>query len=321
MTVLATRSQVRTALLGQLGLPAAIDALRDGFLTARDDMPEPVRSRTGLPGGAGTATALLPGVVPGIPAYTVKTNAKFPASRPALRGVVCLHALADGELLMLADSAELTAWRTGLAAALATDLLAVPAADRVAVIGAGAQSRKMLSGLAALRPVRRLVVCDLDRLRAERFADEARDTYGMPTRVVSEPVAAAQAADITVLATWSRKPLLDVGQVPAGHHLTTLGADEPGKVELSAALLRKSHVIVDDARLVGKSGALGNVRMLPGDARAELAQVLAGIRPGRSDPDDITVYASIGLPWQDLALAWPVYRAIATDAPHFDLLA
>lgn len=321
MTVLANRSRVREAILGPVGLAGAVDALRAGFVAPRDDLPAAIRARTDLPGDAGTATALLPGVVAGVPAYTVKTNAKFPQAQPALRGVVCLHALDDGELLMIGDSAEITAWRTGLAAALGTHTLARADATRVAVVGAGAQAWITLAGLVALRAVSALAVCDLVPLRAERFAARAARRYGMPVTVVPDAVSAVRAADITVLATWSTRPLLERGQVPPGHHLTSLGADEPGKVELSAGVLRRSLVVVDDAQLVGRTGALGNVGMLPGDADAELGHVLAGVRGGRTSPEQTTVYAPIGLPWQDLALAWPVYHAIGADAPRFDLLA
>ncbi|HEY3506720.1 MAG TPA: ornithine cyclodeaminase family protein [Actinocatenispora sp.] len=321
MTVLANRSRVREAVLGPVGLAGAVDALRAGFVAPRDDLPAAVRARTDLPGDAGTATALLPGVVAGVPAYTVKTNAKFPQARPALRGVVCLHGLDDGRLLMIGDSAEITAWRTGLAAALGSHTLARADATRVSVVGAGAQAWITLAGLVSLREVDALAVCDLVPLRAERFAARAARRYGMPVTVVPDAAAAVRAADITVLATWSTRPLLERGQVPAGHHLTSLGADEPGKVELSSGVLRRSLVVVDDAQLVGRSGALGNVGMLPGDADAELGQVLAGVRAGRTSPDQTTVYAPIGLPWQDLALAWPVFQAVSADAPQFDLLA
>ncbi len=118
MTLLLNRSRI-TELLDP---DTVMTGLRAGFLAAGPDV-RPLRIRTDLP-GPGTATALLPGVIDGIPAYTVKVNAKFPDATPALRGLVCLHDLADGELLAVLDSATVTAWRTGLAAALATHALA-----------------------------------------------------------------------------------------------------------------------------------------------------------------------------------------------------
>lgn len=125
-----TRSQIDAL----INVGDVLTLLREGFQAATTS-PTPLRIRTDLP-GPGTATCLMPGLLPGIPAYAVKVNAKFPDAVPALRGVVCLHDLHTGELLALADSASLTAWRTGLAAALATHTLAHPDTDLVCSTGA-----------------------------------------------------------------------------------------------------------------------------------------------------------------------------------------
>ncbi|WP_240487389.1 ornithine cyclodeaminase family protein [Actinomadura flavalba] len=225
MTILLNRS----ALTALLDVPACLDALRAGFVAAPAGT-DARRIIAPLP-GPGTATALIPGLLPGVPAYTVKVNAKFPDARPALRGVVCLHDLATGELLALLDSATVTAWRTGLAAALGTHALAPPEAGRVAVIGAGAQADLVLRGLAALRTVTALTVCDLDAGRAETFADRHGVALNVPAVTAPDPRAAAGRADIVVTATWARTPLLDA--VAPGTHVTALGADEPGKSELA----------------------------------------------------------------------------------------
>lgn len=290
-----------------LDVPVCLSALQDGFRTG-SPVIGPQRIRTDLP-GAGTATVLIPGLIKGVPAYTVKVNAKFPGSRPALRGVVCLHYLASGELLALADSATVTAWRTGLSAALGTHALARPDAATVAVIGAGVQAGLVLRGLAALRPLGRLLVNDHDPDRAAGFASRhATIGSGIPTQVVLNAAEAARGAHIVVLATWSREPLLDVADVRPGTHITSLGADEPGKAELTAGLLRDSHVIVDDVALAVAMGALGNAGLTSADAAGTLAQVLQGQVRGRRDTHEITIYAPVGLPWQDLALTWVGYR-------------
>jgi ornithine cyclodeaminase len=307
MTVLLTRTDILRA----LDVPAVLDALRAGFRQSGDI--EPLRIRTDLP-GPGTATALLPGLIPGIPAYTVKVNAKFPDAAPALRGVVCLHDLTDGTLLALLDSATITAWRTGLAAALATDVLAGPATS-VGVVGAGAQAAMVIAGLVALREIEQLVVHDLDPERAAEFLVQ----QGIPGSVADSPQEVAAATDIVVLATWSRRALLTAADVLPGQHLTTLGADEPGKVELSADLLSAARVVVDDRKLAVQMGALGNVGLPIDAAHATFSEVLTGAAAGRRSTDEITVYAPVGLPWQDLAIAWPVHRA--ADGQTIDFLA
>jgi ornithine cyclodeaminase len=106
VTLLLSRSDLE----GLLDVGDCLAGLRQGFLAE----PSPIAARrvhTDLP-GPGTATALIPGLIEGIPAYTVKVNAKFPGSRPALRGVVCLHDARDGELLALLDSATSPPART-----------------------------------------------------------------------------------------------------------------------------------------------------------------------------------------------------------------
>lgn len=318
MTLLLSRSDLELL----LDVRSCIEELRRGF-TAPPSEPEAQRVRTDLP-GPGTATALIPGLVSGIPAYTVKVNAKFPGSRPALRGVVCLHDLQSGVLLALLDSATVTAWRTGLAAALGTDVLArAPEHARtVAVIGAGAQSGLVLSGLAALRRWDRLVVCDLDATRAQAFADARANDDHRPAAVTADARAAARQADIVVLATWSRSPLLDQGDVRPGAHVTSLGADEPGKAELSPALLKSGRLIVDDTRLALTCGALGTAGLTAVDAAGTLGDILRGTIPGRTTDTETTIYTPVGLPWQDLALAWTAYRLARESGTgrHFDFL-
>ncbi|MFJ8630028.1 ornithine cyclodeaminase family protein [Streptomyces sp. NPDC093568] len=297
MTLVLTRSDLEAVLTPE----ACLELLRDGFVRARDAAVAGQRVRTDLP-FPGTATALIPGVLPGIDAYTVKVNAKFPGARPALRGVICLHSGRDGELLALLDSATVTAWRTGLAAALGTHVLAGPG-DVLGVIGAGAQAELMVRGLAALRPHRTLVVHDTDDERAAAFA--ARHG-GRPAASARE---VAATADTVLLATWAREPLLRLADAREGGHFTSLGADEPGKQELSADLLRAAVLVVDDRELAAHTGALSAAGLPATAADATLADILRGDHPGRVSPDDRTVYAPVGLPWQDLALSWAAYRA------------
>lgn len=314
MTILLSRSDLEHL----FDVDTCIAALEQGFTATQSTIP-PQRVRTDLT-GPGTATALIPGLLDGIPAYTVKVNAKFPQSRPALRGVVCLHDLDTGELLAVLDSATVTAWRTGLSAALGTHVLARPTAATVAVIGAGAQADLVLRGLAAMRTWTNLLVCDLDDHQATDFAHRHNATTIIPG---PDARAAARRADIVVLATWSHTPLLDTDDLRPGAHATSLGADEPGKAELTAGLLTSGRTIVDDVSLAVTTGALGTAGLTGASAAGTLSQILRGTIPGRRDDTDRTIYSPVGLPWQDLALAWAAYQhARTTGLGHeFDFLA
>jgi ornithine cyclodeaminase len=140
---------------------------------------------------------------------------------------------------------------------------------------------------------------------------------------VADPRDTAQDADIIVLATWSRTPLLEDGDVKPGTHVTSLGADEPGKAELAPGLLQAGRVIVDDVSLALAVGALGTAGLSAADAAGSLSQVLRGAIPGRQSDAELTIYTPVGLPWQDLALAWAAYRhaLAAGQGSEFDFLA
>lgn len=232
-----------------------------------------------------TAMVLMPGLAPGIPAYTVKVHAKNPSRAIAITGVICLHDL-DGDLLALIDSGPLTALRTGLGGALGAHVLARPDARHVTVIGAGAQGRAQLEALLALRRIESISVRDTNPLAERKFlawAEELGLRAGRP-----------DGPEIVLMATWSRAPILT--EVPPGTHITSLGVDEPDKVELGPELLARSLVVVDDR-------TLALVR-----SSATLGEVLRGDHPGRTHEDQVTVYSPVGLPLQDLVIAWHVYQ-------------
>ncbi|OUD01611.1 ornithine cyclodeaminase family protein [Streptomyces swartbergensis] len=313
MTVLLGAPELQRVVTPQ----AMVRALREGFVAALATQTSPQRVRQSLPASSGSIAVLLPGLLPGIPAYTVKVNAKFPDADPAISGIVCLHDLETGELLALLDSAFVTAWRTGLSAALATDLLSPAGARAVGIIGAGAQADMTLRGLTRLRTVERAVIHDADDGRAHRMA-EVWQRAGLACQVVGSAREVARTCDSVVTATWSRRPLLHLPDVRPGSHITSLGADEPGKVELDAGLLRHARVVVDDLDLAMTSGALGSAGLRREDAAAVLGRIIDGTVPARTDVEQVTVYTPVGLPWQDLALSWAAYQAALRDGAGVD---
>ncbi|MDH6623986.1 alanine dehydrogenase [Streptomyces sp. LBL] len=304
MTVLLGTAELQQLLTPQ----ASFRALRQGFVSALHAQASPQRVRQSLPSSPGGIAVLLPGLLTGIPAYTVKVNAKFPDASPAITGIVCLHDLTNGRLLALLDSAFVTAWRTGLSAALATDLLSSAGTHTVGIIGAGSQADMTLRGLTQLRTLKRVVIHDVDGGRAHRMA-ELWQQAGLECQVVGSAREVARDCDSIVTATWSRRPLLRLPDLRPGSHITSLGADEPGKAELDAQLLQHARVIVDDLDLAMTSGALGTAGLQRGDAAALLGQIIDGTVPARTDAEQVTVYTPVGLPWQDLALSWAAYQA------------
>ncbi len=114
------------------------------------------------------------------------------------------------------------------------------------------------------------------------------------------------------MATWSRTPLLGRADVRSGTHITSLGADEPGKAELNDDLLAASLVVTDDEQLYGD--VLAKVD-------TTLPRLLRYERPGRTNPGQVTVYSPVGLPLQDVVAAWHAYqraRARSLAIPYRD---
>ena len=308
-TLILTRREI-----SELVTPTStLAALREGFLAIhRAGDACATRIPVPLPGAApegASGMLLAPGHVPGIPAYSVKVHAKFPTARQALKGVIVLHAIDDGRVLAILESTWLTELRTGFAGALGADVLARRDASRVAIIGAGAQGRAQLECLCHVRNIARARVYDTDPGRARAFAETEGVRLDMSVEPSASVAAAVADADIVAAATWSRTPFLTSGMVRPGTHITTLGPDQPGKAEVAADLIRQSVFVADDIALACRMGAVAGVGLDESAVHASLGAVLAGDRPGRTDDDQITVFGAVGLPFQDMVVAWDAYQS------------
>jgi len=261
----------------------------------------------------GTAMAIFPGMISGIPAYTVKVHSKFPAQSPAIRGVIHLFDLNSGELLAIMDSRQLTAIRTGVLGAIGADVLARPDAKRIALIGAGAQASVQAKLLRLVRRLEHIRIYDVVPERSAALASKLHASLSLPVRMAASIQEAVEDADIVVCSTWSRDPLLFPGMLAKGTHVTSLGADEPGKQELSPELILQSSFFCDDRALAISSGAIGTAGLTEDAIRGELGEVMAGVRPGRASPSDITLFSPVGPPIADLAAAWLAYQAALED--------
>jgi ornithine cyclodeaminase len=164
------------------------------------------------------------GLVPNIPAYSVKVHAKFPGQSPAIRGVLILHDLRSGAPLALMESSHLTALRTGLAGALGAEALSPPKARTVAIIGAGAQGRSQLAGLRLVRPIDVVRVFDTNAETAQRFASDPC-VRGLTIAVAASLEEALDDADVIVTATWARAPFLFKRHLRSGMHALAIAIE------------------------------------------------------------------------------------------------
>jgi alanine dehydrogenase len=249
--------------------------------------------------------------------FAAKTNANFPGNPerfglPTIQGVLLLADAERGTPLALMDSAEITALRTGAATAVAARHHPRPDAAVVTVCGCGMQGRAQLRALAAVRRLTRAYAVDRDSARAAVFAREMSKTLGFEVVAADDLDAAVRASDICVTCTPSRKPILGRAPVARGTFIAAVGADNEAKQELEPALMASSAIVVD---VLEQAAAIGDLHhaiaagaVSPGDVRAELGQVVAGLRPGRRSDDEIVIFDSTGMALQDVAAAAAVYE-------------
>ncbi len=210
------------------------------------------------------------------------------------------------------DGTHITNHRTGAAGGIAVRHLARPDASRLGLVGAGAQARTQVAAIMKVRPIREVVICNRSLTRAQALKEEIARNYQVAIRVVDTLAEAVQGQDIVVTTTPATSPLVWRQWVGPGTHINAIGADAAGKQELDPAILKEARIVVDDWAQASHSGEI-NVPLAAGELAPEavygsLGEVVAGKKPGREHPDQITVFDSTGLIIQDLALGFAVYQ-------------
>lgn len=309
-----------------LPMPDCIEAVECAFARhARQETVPPGVLGAHVEGGGFhiKAAGLLEG--PGArPVFAAKVNANFPGNPdrrglPTIQGVIALFDGADGRLLALLDSIEITGLRTAAATAVAARRLAPTGRVTVTICGCGEQARSQVRALACVRPIERVMALDPDPVRAWGFAADMAAELDREVTVVRSPEQAAEATQVWVTCTPAARWFLGRGHVAPGAFVAAIGADNPHKQEIEPELLAASAVIVD---VLDQCAAMGDLHhaiaaglMRREDVRAELAEVVSGRKPGRETPDEVVIFDSTGTALQDVAAAALAYeRALAQAA-------
>jgi alanine dehydrogenase len=210
--------------------------------------------------------------------------------------------------LAILDGTTLTRKRTGAAAAVATDNLAIPDATSLGLVGAGVQAHTQLEAIATVRDIETVVVADVDEDAIAAFQDAYGDDYDVREGSIAE----AAGCDVVSTTTPVEDPIVPRDAVGDRTHVNAMGADAEGKHELDDAILLDSKLVIDDHAQCTHSGEI-NVPYAAGDLtdddiHAELGDVVIGAAAGRTDADGISVFDSTGLAIQDVATAHVVYE-------------
>ncbi|WP_435146920.1 ornithine cyclodeaminase family protein [Halobaculum sp. P14] len=295
-----------------LATPAEyVDAVRDAYRQVGEGAPAEPRTKLvndEPPGMLTTYAAVLPdtGAMGGY-----MYSAGFGA-----RDAWFMSPLFDadsGEPLALLDGASMNPYKTGAAGAVGVDALAREDATSLALFGSGAQARGQLKATAEVRNLETVWVYSPTKEHREEFAGELNTELDAAVAAVASPAAAVEDADIVVTATNADEPVFDGDLLDPGTHVTAMGQYDPDKRELDHTTIERATYVPDlRARATHDAGsflsALDAGVVDEDHVHAELGEVVAGVQPGRTSDDEITVFDSGGTGVETAAAAYLLYE-------------
>ncbi|MCI0400633.1 MAG: ornithine cyclodeaminase family protein [Gammaproteobacteria bacterium] len=301
-----------------LPMKECIKLMREALIKlAAGEAYQPLRTITRPPGAAGVM-GLMPSYISGDhAAYGLKAICVFPGNpakgKDAHQGAVLLFSAETGELLAMMNASAITAIRTAAVSGVATDLLAREDACNLAIIGAGVQARTHLAAMSQVRSIRRCRIASRNVEHVRRFTEEMQRSVQFPLEPVETVEKALEDADLIVTVTTAKEPIVRRESISPGVHLNVVGSSTPNAREVDTATMVASTLFVDrresttneagDYLFALREGAIG-----PDHIRAEIGEVLTGEKAGRTSTEEITLFKSLGLAIEDLAVAEYLYR-------------
>jgi len=274
-------------------IPAMADALR---ALSAGDVVQPVR--------VVVPVAEHGGFLGSMPAYANgQLGAKLVTFYPNNQGIHTHHAVIvlfsaiTGEPTVMMDGRLITEMRTAAASAVATNVLSRTTVPVLAILGSGTQAR---SHLDALRLVR-----DFEEVRVWSPRNAAAFAEKFNVRAASSAEDAVRGADVVVVASGSQTPVLHGEWLSPGAHVNAVGATRPTWRELDDTVIRRAKLYVDSREAASQES--GDVRAAQG-SYSEIGEVLGGLRPGRENDKEITLFKSVGVAVEDIASAALVWK-------------
>lgn len=278
---------------------------------------QPLRTIIRPPDAKGVM-GLMPSYISGdAAAFGLKAICVFPGNpaqgKDSHQGAVLLFSAETGELLAIMNASAITAIRTAAVSGVATDLLARVDACNLAILGSGVQARSHLVAMSEVRLIKRCRIASRHIENARNFAEEMRPDFSFPLEPVETVARALEDADLIVTATTAVEPIVRREWISAGAHLNLVGSSTPKTREVDSETMAAASLFVDrrestineagDYLFAARDGVIG-----PDHIRAEIGEVLIGDKPGRTSPEEITCFKSLGLAIEDLVAADYLYR-------------
>jgi ornithine cyclodeaminase len=288
-------------------MPVAIDVMREAFgALAAGEATVPVRVVLETSHGV---SLFMPAHLKERDSAGVKivsvNEGNAQSGLPVIHAVVIVLDTLTGCPIALMDGTWLTALRTGAVGGLAADLLARKEAATVALFGAGVQARTQLEAVRCVRDITEVRVVSRTTKSAQDLAGELS---GVDAISLDDPDEAVAGADIIITATNSSTPVFNGALVGPGTHVTGVGSFTTEMREVDATLVERARVIVDhkEAALEEAGDIVGPIRdgLISEDVIAgEIGDIVLGRIAGRTEPEEITYFKSVGNAVQDVAVA------------------
>ncbi|HWO41736.1 MAG TPA: ornithine cyclodeaminase family protein [Candidatus Eisenbacteria bacterium] len=232
---------------------------------------------------------------------------------PAILASIMLFSAETGKMIAIMDGSYITAIRTACASAMATRALANPATPILGILGAGVQARAHIRALSRIRQLSKIRVYSPSRTSAENLRTELEPEVKVTIEVAGSAEAAVRDADLVVTVTTAKTPIVNAGWLKAGAHVNAVGSHRPDLREIDGNTLARAKVVVDSREaIMAECGdillAIKEKSFAESGIHGEIGEVLAGAKPGRAAPEEITLYKSVGIAVQDVAAAHLVYQ-------------
>jgi ornithine cyclodeaminase/alanine dehydrogenase-like protein (mu-crystallin family) len=304
MAILLTEQQVTELLDSATAIDAVEEVLRHQAEGAATNRP---RQRVAMPG------SLLHVMAAGDRLLGVCGIKTYISSRNGTRFLVLLYDSDSGELLTIIEADRLGQMRTGAASGVATKYMARKDADTVGIFGTGWQAESQLMAICQVRKIRSITAYGRDRQRRESFCRKMTAALRVDVSPAESPEETARDKAIIVTATTARQPVLRGEWINPGTHVNAAGSNSLSKVEIDVETIRRASLIavdsIDQSRM--ESGDLLPALergVITWESVTELGRIVAGQVPGRSGPQDVTLFESHGVAIWDIAVALRVYR-------------
>ncbi len=268
--------------------------------------------RTGIPVGKNGLTLTMPAYLSEEKILGLKIVSMFPDNvqhnKPSINGLILLLDATSGEPLMLMDGGYLTALRTGAISGLVTKYFSQDLPSTVTIVGAGIQAITQLESVAAVRQIKRVFVWSRHLKSAQKFAKEMKAFYNI--QACEQLSTALKKSDIICTATASTEPLVYLHDLQSHAHINAIGSHHPSMQEISGEVLQKAVVIVDQREAAMKeAGEIINAleqQKIKKESIIEIGPWL--LKKAPHVQEQLTVFKSVGLAIQDLAVAQIVYH-------------